>query len=447
MPATARAARIAAGVATLGIALGLLALHDLWLCADEMVFYFVLFGAVWALPAIGLASLALVPTTLALRSAGARWPSPFVVVGVLGYGDALTDLGASVAGAIESPRPYLAGALRPQRFPTLGRIQWPVVTRATLPARGGFIVDGRGLSALGPFGAARAELVYVVDPTTGAYRGFRLPEPLRDDGGFAALRWSHERQALFAFHGQASVGGGALRIDSVARDGRSDQQVVGNPGSVDCAVLADGAHLACARATPSGEGVVELVVHLASMRGGEAPRRAQRQLAVADQAPLWAVSPDGREVAWAERGKTAAEDEVRVGSLLGDAHEAPRRVIGGVRDRRITAISWSPDGRRLAALRGGIIVVSRADGDGAREIALPPPRSGLEHDGVTSIAWSPDGTRLAAVADLDTGCKSTNGYVGFRTCSTEIFLVGVDDGALVKLSTRTGEPGPVWWLD
>jgi dipeptidyl aminopeptidase/acylaminoacyl peptidase len=105
-----------------------------------------------------------------------------------------------------------------------------------------------------------------------------------------------------------------------------------------------------------------------------------------------ALSPDGRTVAYVLRSADEAGDRV-VRSIW----------ITGTDNRRLTrgpadsAPAWSPDGRRLAFLRGG---------DGPAQIWLLPVGGG-EAEAVTDLAsgagapvWSPDGTRIAFSAPV-----------------------------------------------
>ena len=109
------------------------------------------------------------------------------------------------------------------------------------------------------------------------------------------------------------------------------------------------------------------------------------------------VSPDGARVAYSvvhndEPGRPYAIVHV-LNLATGATHALPR----GSSEPR-----WAPDGRRLAFLGqgpdGGGLMVSEADGSGARLVAPvrstnhPLPSAGQ------SVAWAPDGRRIALVS-------------------------------------------------
>lgn len=109
------------------------------------------------------------------------------------------------------------------------------------------------------------------------------------------------------------------------------------------------------------------------------------------------ISPDGTHLAYAvvrnsEPGRPQSTTMV-LNLTTGASHELPRGS---------SAPRWAPDGRRLAYLGqtadGYGLVVSEADGSGARLVARvegtnhPLPSAGA------SVAWAPDGRRLAYVS-------------------------------------------------
>jgi dipeptidyl aminopeptidase/acylaminoacyl peptidase/CubicO group peptidase (beta-lactamase class C family) len=105
-----------------------------------------------------------------------------------------------------------------------------------------------------------------------------------------------------------------------------------------------------------------------------------------------ALSPDGRTVAYVVR--SADESEDRMVRSIWIAGPENRRLTRGPAD---SAPAWSPDGRRLAFLRGG---------DGPAQLWLLPAGGG-EAEAVTDLplgadapVWSPDGTRIAFSAPV-----------------------------------------------
>jgi Tol biopolymer transport system component len=103
-----------------------------------------------------------------------------------------------------------------------------------------------------------------------------------------------------------------------------------------------------------------------------------------------------------------------------------RRVASGAADATtrgyLTAL-WSPDARRIAAVRGGgdDLLAPRIDimsADGALSGTLD-----LEPGGTPMVAWSPDGTELA-VASLSQ--PISNGNVPRRRTVVDIFIVGTN---------------------
>nr|WP_221375351.1 serine hydrolase [Actinoplanes polyasparticus] len=123
-------------------------------------------------------------------------------------------------------------------------------------------------------------------------------------------------------------------------------------------------------------------------------RRAQIEDLVSVATPEQpALGPDGRRIAYVLRAADRAADRVTRGIwCAGDG--GARRLTRGPAD---TSPAWSPDGGRLAFLRGG---------DGPAQLWLLPADGG-EAEPVTELplgagapVWSPDGTRIAFSAPV-----------------------------------------------
>jgi Tol biopolymer transport system component len=121
-----------------------------------------------------------------------------------------------------------------------------------------------------------------------------------------------------------------------------------------------------------------------------------------DEAP--ALSPDGRRVAWASPG-----DDGIVRIHLMDLDEMiPRPITDGGDGGGDTEPTWSPDGGRIAFVRGDprdrrdLYLVSAAGGE--PELLLEGDDDEPDHTGFP--AWSPDGRFLAFSADRREGAGS-----------------------------------------
>jgi TolB protein len=119
--------------------------------------------------------------------------------------------------------------------------------------------------------------------------------------------------------------------------------------------------------------------------------------------------------------------------VFADAGDLIAVSADGARRSRLTHTSelesqpaWSPDGRRVAFVRGdGGVYVMNADGGAIRRVTQPRP-------GTEAPSWSPDGRRLAFGADAGEG-------VG-------IYIVGVDGSGLRRiLRVKTGWVGEPGW--
>jgi serine/threonine protein kinase/Tol biopolymer transport system component len=110
-----------------------------------------------------------------------------------------------------------------------------------------------------------------------------------------------------------------------------------------------------------------------------------------------ALSPDGNQIAFAWDGPNHDNFDIYVRLVEGGA--ALRLTTDSLPDR---APAWSPDGRRLAFLRGNSIYLIPALGGVERRL-LQFARGSLP---VSSLSWSPDGRFLAFSATEDAGAPS-----------------------------------------
>lgn len=144
------------------------------------------------------------------------------------------------------------------------------------------------------------------------------------------------------------------------------------------------------------------------------------------------LSPDGSQLAFAWDGENHDNFDIYV------------KVVGENRALRLTSDPrpeyspvWSPDGRRIAFCRDGPlgteVVLIPALGGPERIVANLPEQADPEHpghprqwsDGSEQLAWFPDGRALAIVGRQ-------------REDLNAIFLLGIEDGAIHRLTWPTG---------
>ncbi|GAA3177131.1 S9 family peptidase [Nonomuraea roseoviolacea] len=162
------------------------------------------------------------------------------------------------------------------------------------------------------------------------------------------------------------------------------------------------------------------------------------------------LRPDGSAVAYtlttADRETDANVTEI----WLAAPGAAPRRLAVGAAPR------WSPDGRTLAYLRpaGGPpqIHLLPMDGGEPRVLTSAPLGAGPP-------VWSPDGTRIAyagpsgevdenAPIVIDTLEYKADGAGLLRGLTTHLFVVGVEDGVAVQVTSGDFHAGaPAWAPD
>jgi Tol biopolymer transport system component len=110
----------------------------------------------------------------------------------------------------------------------------------------------------------------------------------------------------------------------------------------------------------------------------------------------------------------------------------------------VRAMSWSPDGTRLAFTYGAELYLFDSR-DGTQRL-LP---TGVEVDGASRPAWSPDGSRLAFasviteedVAEAVQGGKYSSGAT---SSLSDLYTIHVDTGTVQKLTTGKQTTDPAW---
>jgi Tol biopolymer transport system component len=138
-------------------------------------------------------------------------------------------------------------------------------------------------------------------------------------------------------------------------------------------------------------------------------------------------SKDGDYVYYVSReGSRNVASLYRIAALGG----TPTKVIDDVD----TSITFSPDGTRLAFIRGypdgsTSVIVSGADGTGQRRLSTIQPPAGFAMGGVEPIgpAWSPDGKTIAAAIEKPEA-ESRHNPIG---------IVDVNSGAVTSLGSRS----------
>ena len=215
----------------------------------------------------------------------------------------------------------------------------------TLPAAAdaGFAGSNGKVAYVGKLGGA----------TTLIVRDGRTVEGILDGGVIQDPAWSPQGRRLAVVRG----GAGGKEIWAVDHDGRGLRQVTRAAAhAVDPAWAPSGAEIAYASAGR---------IHAVSADGSTG-----REIA------------EGGDPAWSSRGTIAFTARGNLFAVTATGG-TPKRLTKWRGSEHSPA--WSPDGRRLAFVRGGDLWVADADGRRARRIANGP---------LTAPAWAPDGTRL-----------------------------------------------------
>ncbi len=178
------------------------------------------------------------------------------------------------------------------------------------------------------------------------------------------------------------------------------------------------------------------------------------------------ISPDGTRIAYVIQTIDRDKNEYRSAIWVAprDGSEAARRFTAG--EKRDGSPRWSPDGRWLA------FVSNRGDDKAQAQIYLIPAEGGEARkltdlkESASEIAWSPDSTRIAFTARVrDDAYEEEDdkkrkprrftriffkldsvGWTGDRRA--HIFVVGLEDGEPLQITSGDGEHGsPAWSAD
>lgn len=153
--------------------------------------------------------------------------------------------------------------------------------------------------------------------------------------------------------------------------------------------------------------------------------RALTRNNVAESTPTW--SPDRRFVAY-----TSGADPAAAAYVIGADGEGARRVVANAFDP-----SWSPDGTRLAVVRGGDIWIAPLDGSAPLQLTF-----GAAVD--SGPAWSPLGDEIAFARKPNVG---ENGELYTARVARGQLRKITDEGALNVGCARSNAQAPAWSPD
>lgn len=202
----------------------------------------------------------------------------------------------------------------------------------------------------------------------------------------------------------AYVGEAGGRTTLLVRQGSSVRGVLDGGAMASPAWSPQGRRIALVRATPAGKELWTLAHDGQGVRqvtdapqdvGSPAWSPSGAEIAYAGAGEIHVVSADGgttrtltagTEPAWGARGRIAFVARGDVWTIASTGGK-PRRLARTRGPER--SPTWSPDGGRLAYVRGGALWTMRADGKRRRPVLRGP---------VSAPAWSPDGRRLLVSA-------------------------------------------------
>lgn len=195
----------------------------------------------------------------------------------------------------------------------------------------------------------------------------------------------------------------------------------------------DGTRIAFLRTYPSGN---EEIYTMNADGSGLRPLTDEAQEQISAERLAW--SPDGSEVIVSTDLPNPSDDSTRwYGFDAIDVDSSQRRQVAGPillppddPTIRTKAPILSPDGTRVAFVRGEELFVANADGSGPRRIG---DRPGEWFPG--ALTWSPDGTRIAALGVVT---------VGPGPSDWGLFVIDAEGTWLVRLTEHQGFD-PAWW--
>ena len=148
-----------------------------------------------------------------------------------------------------------------------------------------------------------------------------------------------------------------------------------------------------------------------------------------DETPAW--SPDGNRIAFARSVFAPGEPDVALSVDVWTVAADGRGRRNVTRDGSASSPAWSPDGRRLAFVRGDGVFVVRRDGSGKARIA--------RRDDPGAPAWSPDGRRVAFTVPGEVRRVGANGLgerLLARGAGSGSSLAWSPDGSLIAFAGR-----------